>query len=342
MRCHYRVSKGWMSAPCGISHFKGKYHIFYQHNPDAPRWGYMHWGHCVTEDFITYEELPVALTPEEGGSYLGGSSIVADGRLYLFYTLDNTIISAVSEDGIHFEDTEFDSVTGNYDYLMDPHVFEYDGRYLMAVGTGRHNIAGIALYESTDLVAWRFVNDIVTDPRFGSHIESPNLFRTEDRWCLMFTSARQLPSRNICAMGKFDGNVFEMDGEYMSVESGPDLYNPYVLSEGKRNIMIGWFYDRKATSGASKGMLTCAREVLLNKAGDLVIVPAAELFDNRMITAESSFVSYDNGRLRIMFEKKTVFDKPYRSVPDVITVEDVGTVETFINGGSENITITVC
>ncbi len=342
MKCHYRVDKGWMSAPCGISYFKGKYHIFYQHNPDAPRWGYMHWGHCITEDFITFEELTPALTPGVGSSFLGGSSVVSGNRLYLFYTLDNVVLSAVSDDGIHFEDTEFAAVSGDYDYFMDPHVISYEGRYLMLVGTGKHNVAGIALYESDDLVTWRFVSDLISDLRFGSHIESPNLFCADDKWCLMFTSSRQLPSRNICAVGRFDGTSFEAEGDFFSVESGPDLYNPYVQSEEDRNIMLGWFYDRKATSGTSKGMMTCLREISLNKAGDLVIKPSRELYDRRMVITESSFVSYDNGRLRISFDKKTIFDKAYRALPDIETVEDVGTVEAFINGGTDNITITVC
>ena len=108
-----------MSAPCGISKFKDKYHVFYLYNPDAPRWGYMHWGHCVTADFIEYEELPVAVFPFDGGSLGGGSSVVKDGRLYLFYSYDNEVLSVVSEDGIHFADTEFDTVTGDYDYFTE-------------------------------------------------------------------------------------------------------------------------------------------------------------------------------------------------------------------------------
>ena len=328
-----------MSAPCGISFYKGKYHIFYQHNPDAPRWGYMHWGHCVTSDLIEYEELPVALIPEDGGSLLGGSSIVHDGKLYLFYTSGNEVLSAVSEDGVHFGDTGYEAVSGDYEYFMDPHVFEYQGRFLMVVGTGRHNVAGIALYESPDLVVWSFVSDLVSDIRFGSHIESPNLFRVDDKWCLLFTSARQLPSRNICALGRFDGSSFVMEGDYFALESGADLYNQYVTADGERNLSLGWIYDRKTASGSSKGMLTCAREITLDKAGRLVQKPCAELYDNRLVKSESSYVSYDNGRLRVAFEKKTLFDKAYRALPDIETVEDAETCEAFLNGGIDNITV---
>ncbi|MBR6959411.1 MAG: glycoside hydrolase family 32 protein [Clostridiales bacterium] len=339
MKCHYQISKGWMSAPCGISFYKGRYHIFYQYNPDAPRWGYMHWGHCVTTDFITYEEKPIALTPESGKSHMGGSSIVADGRLYLFYTCDNVMRSAVSDDGVSFEDTGFTGLEEDYSYFMDPHVFRYENRYLMTVGTGRHNVAGIALYESSDLSSWTFVSELVDDLRFGSHIESSNLFPVDDKWCLMFTSSRQLPSRNICAVGDFDGMSFKMEGDYFSPESGPDLYNAYVYPHDGRNIMLGWLYDRKTASGPSKGMLTCAREISLNKAGQLTINPASELYDKRLVTNESNYVSYDNGRLRVIFEKKTIFDKAYKALPDIVAVEEGGSCEAFINGGIDSITI---
>ena len=339
MKCHYSIGKGWLGAPCGISYYKGRYHVFYLCNPDAPRWGYMHWGHCVTADFIDYEEKPVAISPEEGASLGGGSSLVKDGKLYLFYSCGNEVRSAVSEDGVNFADTGYEAVTGEYDTFADPHVIKAYGKYYMTVGTGRHNVAGIALYKSDDLATWTFAGDLVEDLRFGSHIESPNLFQVDDKWCLMFTSSRQLPSRNICAIGSFEGDSFEIEGDYFSVESGPDLYNSYVYSCEDRNIMLGWLFDRKTASGTSKGMLTCAREVSLNKAGRLVINPAAELYDKRLVTNESSYVSYDNGRLRVVFEKRTIFDKAYRALPDIVAVEEGSSCEAFIEGGTDNITI---
>ena len=339
MKCHYQISKGWMSAPCGISRFKGKYHLFYQYNPDAPRWGYMHWGHCVTEDFISYDEVQTAMSPAPGESLFGGSSIVKNDMLYLFYVSGNEMRTAVSEDGINFEDTGFETLKSDCDYFMDPHVFEYEDYYLMVVGTGRHNVAGIELYRSDDLAKWEKVSELVSDLRFGSHIESPNLFRVEEKWCLMFASSRQLPSRIICALGAFDGSQFTLENDWFAIESGPDLYNTYVLSEQERNIALGWYYDRKTTSGNAKGLLTCAREVSLNPSGDLRVIPAKELYDNYLVRKESDFVSYDNGRLRVVFEKRTVFDKAYASLPSIETVEDVGTLEVFLKGGTDNITI---
>ena len=42
------------------------------------------------------------------------------------------------------------------------------------------------------------------------------------------------------------------------------------------------------------------------------------------------------------FEGRTLFDKAYRECPDIGVIEDVGTVEVFIDGGRETITLFVC
>ena len=64
---HFATKKGWINDPNGLVYFGGYYHIFYQHAPDfeKPWKENMHWGHARTKDFLTYEELPVALFPDK-------------------------------------------------------------------------------------------------------------------------------------------------------------------------------------------------------------------------------------------------------------------------------------
>jgi len=61
-----------------------------------------------------------------------------------------------------------------------------------------------------------------------------------------------------------------------------------------------------------------------------------------LLKKESQFTVYENGRLRIQHEGHTILDRPYKEEPDILTLEDVGCVELFINGGMENITSYIC
>ena len=85
---HYRPARGWVNDPNGLVYFQGYYHVFYQHAPnhEVPWKEPMHWGHARTKDFLTWEELPVALYPDQpydkGGCW-SGTAIVKDDVLYL-------------------------------------------------------------------------------------------------------------------------------------------------------------------------------------------------------------------------------------------------------------------
>lgn len=43
---HLQPERGWINDPNGLCYFQGKYHAFFQHNPKAPVWDTMHWGHA--------------------------------------------------------------------------------------------------------------------------------------------------------------------------------------------------------------------------------------------------------------------------------------------------------
>ena len=61
---HITAPIGWINDPNGFSVYKNQYHLFYQYHPYSDVWGPMHWGHCRSNDFIKWEELPVELSPD--------------------------------------------------------------------------------------------------------------------------------------------------------------------------------------------------------------------------------------------------------------------------------------
>lgn len=100
----------------------------------------MHWGHAVSQDLLHWEELPIALFPdqpyEDDKGCFSGSAVERDGVLYLFYTavskqLGQTQCVAVSRDGKAFEKYKGNPVIaappaeGSYDF-RDPKVVELE------------------------------------------------------------------------------------------------------------------------------------------------------------------------------------------------------------------------
>ena len=91
-------------------------------------------------------------------------------------------------------------------------------------------------------------------------------------------------------------------------------------------------------SGSSA--FSAPREIYFDLADRLVMHPVRDLRD--CMVKESRFVTYDNGRLNVRFEGKTLFSKAYAAEPEYRVLEDVGMVELFIDGGKENISMFIC
>ena len=64
---HYQPPSNWMNDPNGAIQWQGTYHLFYQHNPNGPLWGQIHWGHATSTDLIHWTDWPMVLAPTPGG-----------------------------------------------------------------------------------------------------------------------------------------------------------------------------------------------------------------------------------------------------------------------------------
>lgn len=334
----------------------------------------MHWGHCVSSDLIMWEEMPTALSPdcdyEDLLGCMSGSAIVADGKLWLFYTsvsrgYSETVSAAYSDDAVNF--TKYPgnpvlyppatvSCAGNechYSKFRDPYVFAFEGEYRMLVGAGDSNVAKVLLFRSGNLTDWEFLGELISDAGLGSVAESPAIFRLEDRWVLMLQSERHLPSRILFATGYFDGTKMRFDSEpecsrngagscsdpdYKVIETGEEFLKPVSFEDSLgRRLITGWLYSSRL--GGSSAM-ACFRELSFDLDNLLIMLPADEIIGFGV--DESRFVSYSDGRLRVSYEGRTIFSKAFAYEPQLTVLEDVGTVEIFINGGHEVISLFVC
>ncbi len=349
MKYHFSRKEGWLGNPCGLVYFKERYHLFFQLNPGSKRYGRMHWGHAVSSDLISWEELPVALSPEDELSCNSGSAIVHDGKIWLFYIslsedYKETVCAAYSEDGISF--TRCDNLpllsaeTEGCSKFRDPFVLKYGNVFFMLAGACQDGIAKVLQYESDDLIHWRYKGELISGGIFGSVIEAPNLVEVDGKWIFIIQSEKHIPVKVLFAAGDFDGERFVSDDQkepFKPVDSGSDLYSPVTCTdESGALVLMAWMFS----AGMNSSALSCPREIALSRKGEVCLIPYGNLKDR--LVKESSFVSYGSGRLRVQFEGHTFFDKAYRECPEIRVLEDVGTVEVFLDGGRETVTQFIC
>jgi beta-fructofuranosidase len=278
-----------------------------------------------------------------------GSAIVHEGKIWLFYTAvsedyNETVCAAYSEDGKVFVKCPENPVVtvpleGNVKF-RDPFVMKYGKGFRMLTGAGQYGVGRVLQFESEDLVNWNYKGELVSDGKFGSVIESPHLAEIDGKWVFIIQSEKHVPTKVLFATGDYDGDKFvfdDADDPFKSVDSGDDFFNPVTAEdENGAVVLMAWMFSMKMNSSA----ISCPREITVSRKGEVCLIPYGEL--RRRQVKESSFVSYASGRLRVMFEGRTLFDKAYKECPDLGVLEDVGTVEVFLEGGLETITLFVC
>ena len=68
---HYSQYAHWNNDPNGMVYYNGYYHLYYQTNPFSQQWGGMYWGHARSTDLVHWQELPIALFPDDGNMGVG-------------------------------------------------------------------------------------------------------------------------------------------------------------------------------------------------------------------------------------------------------------------------------
>ena len=254
---HFTPPKGWMNDPNGLVFYKGKYHLFYQHDPDSLVWDTMHWGHAVSDDLIHWEHLPIAIYPDEMGVIYSGCCFVDEENITGFGTADDPPLLAFytshhmetlremqcmawSTDGVTFHKYEGNPIIPGKDHTpaRDPQVFRntFLGGYTLIFTRETE----VAFYHSDDLVSWKSTGAF-TLPEYAlsGMIECPCMFRKQvqdsenhstDKYVLMLSMdvpdsefpkfpEEAVPHNRVMQyfVGSFDGNVFAVDEEQKEV-----------------------------------------------------------------------------------------------------------------------------
>lgn len=263
---HFTPEKFWMNDPNGMVYLDGEYHLFYQHNTQASKWGPMNWGHAVSTDLLHWEHLPVALSPDKNGDIFSGSAVIdknntagfgANAMVAVFTSngdRQRQSIAYSTDKGRTFTMYENNPVLKNDDIVdfRDPKVFWYaDGNYwVMSLATGQT----ITFYSSPDLKSWTRLSEF--GEGIGAHggvWECPDLFpltyNGQQKWVLLVSINPGGPGGGSATQyftGDFDGTAFTADASPypLWVDYGKDNYagvtwNNVPETDG-RSLFIGW------------------------------------------------------------------------------------------------------
>jgi beta-fructofuranosidase len=309
---HLAAPAGWINDPNGLCHFKGKTHVYYQHNPYETVWGPMHWGHLSSDDLLTWRHEPMALAPsieaDHNGCWSGSAVTGDDGLLYVFYTGYRNLrhidedprthhevqCLATSVDGTTFEKRGV--VVGNPEKLAnfrDPKVFRHKGTWYMVLGQESRDHRGqIRLFESTDLLTWTDDGVIYECGEPGVFmLECPDLFEIRGRWVLAFSAMGFTPdgykwrARDVAGyvVGTWQpGSSFKALTEFTPLDYGHNYYAPQSFAaEDGRRLQFGWMrppFDLAPEQCHQWcGQLTVCRELSLTDDKCLRQVPIPEV-----------------------------------------------------------------
>ena len=255
---HASVRRGWVNDPNGMVYSAGKYHLYFQHNPFAVKWGRMHWGHLESPDLIHWEEKPIALYPKGLDAAFSGNGFVdfnnsaglGEDTQFAAYTSTRRgeCIIYSKDGGLTFKEIEENPVVKHNG--RDPFVlwYEPEQKWVMAVFdlTARPETdavspaKNIAFYESKNLRQWTRTGAF-TDPDRQSIHECPGLFELpvmgqpgQSRWLLHGAANRYF-------IGQFDGKTFTKEAGPLGTTHGA-FYAAQTFSNAPdgRRIQIGW------------------------------------------------------------------------------------------------------
>lgn len=276
---HFSPIRNWTNDPNGLIWFGGRYHLFFQHNPEKPVWGPMHWGHAVSSDLIHWEQLPIALSPDSLGYIFSGSAVFdkqnssglgteANPPLILVYTYHNMDreraggadyqsqgLAYSLDGGMSWNKYKANPILpnpGNMKDFRDPKVTwdQHNGHWVMTLAVKDH----VEFYVSANLLDWKKAGEFGKEAgAHGGVWECPDLLymTTKDgkEKCVLLVSvnpgAPNGGSGTQYFVGSFNGSTFLNDDNDQNrgwIDYGTDNYAGVSFANvpDGRVVTIGW------------------------------------------------------------------------------------------------------
>ncbi len=279
---HLLPAANWMNDPNGPIYWQGRYHMFYQYNPNGAYWGDMHWGHATSPDMVHWGHLPIALAPTPGGPDAGGcfsgTALVDGDRVAMLYTgvVPAPENQATIRDGVHSLRESQCLAFGTGDDLntwskdatpviadppagldvagfRDPVPWKHGNEWLMAVGSGIRGKGGaVLLYRSRDLRSWDYLHLLAGGS--GSGDRTPNPVDSGDMWeCPDFfplgnkhVLIHSTQGKAYWQSGSFDKDALVFHAERGGLLDYGSFYAPKTqLDQSQKRILWGWIPETR-------------------------------------------------------------------------------------------------
>ncbi len=310
---HFTSRENWLNDPNGLVYDRETWHLFFQHNIEAPTWGKMWWGHAYSKDLLHWKQSDNALEPDEMGSIFSGSGVVdhtdsagfGAGAILLFYTAAGmhaepprkfTQCLAYSQDGgkswkKHDQNPIIEWMEAEN---RDPRVIWFEARacWIMALYL---NDEKFCLLSSSDAKTWTHLQDIILE---GDN-ECPDFFPMSDdagkeRW--IFSGAS-----GIYLVGTFDGFNYSVDTKPRNFEYGRNGYasQTWTNAPDGRRVQISWMAGGRYPEMSFNQQMSIPVDLSLEGSGKDVTIkrwPIKELDSLRVrtFTLEECLISPKN------------------------------------------------
>lgn len=264
---HLRPEYGWINDPNGMVFRDGRWHVFYQHNPQAPVHDRIAWGHSSSEDLVHWTHHPVAFHPTPDGPDAFGCW----SGVYLPWVDEPAMVySAIADDSLRStvavrtsdDPTQLDTwsvphviagTPADVTEMRDPFCFTWAGRRLALMGArvGQDSPA-VLLFAADDPWNWTYEGVWLTEadpvaaqmPR-ADIWECPQLVQVDGRWTLILSlqhEGRLGRVRYLLGDLRTDKHglprfTAKTGGE---VDDGPDFYAPQVALDPDGPWLLGW------------------------------------------------------------------------------------------------------
>ena len=304
---HFVAPAAWMNDINGAIFWRGRYHIFYQHNPEGAYWKLMQWGHASSVDLVHWEHHPIALTPtpdgpDREGCFSGSAFLSKEGvPTIIYYGVPDGVCIATSEDDLLKYWTKHPSnpvipqpEPGDPDFgtysIHDPCAWLAGDTYYAVVNRrdpdGRGD--GAFLFKSKNLARWEYRGLFYESNRRWTEAEEdcavPDFFPVGSEYMLLFCSHLQGTQYYL---GCLQNERFVVRKHNRMSWPGGQLGGPRTLlaPDGGR-VFFDWIRELRDTdveraSGWS-GVMTLPRILSLGEDGTLCIEPAPQLEVLRM------------------------------------------------------------